>query len=92
VKIRLFHALNDASGSLQLTVDGDIVADGTAFGAASTPVNVAASSAAATLELSLGGTVLKSLTDVTLTSGRVYTLFALGDAGGTVTTVLRADH
>ena len=52
----------------------------------------AASSASATLDLSLAGSVIKSLTDVTLTSGRVYTLFALGDASGTVTTVLRADH
>ena len=92
VKIRLVNGLNGASGTMQLTVDGDVVADGTAFGAGSTAVNVAASSASATLDLSLAGSVIKSLTDVTLTSGRVYTLFALGDASGTVTTVLRADH
>lgn len=92
VKIRLVNGLNGASGSLLMTVDGDVVADGIAFGAASSAANVAASSATATLEVSLGGSLLKNLTDVTLSSGRVYTYFVLGDAGGTVTGVLRADR
>lgn len=92
VKIRLVNGLNGASGSLLMTVDGDVVADGIAFGAASSATNVAASSATATLEVSLGGAVLKSIGDVTLSSARVYTYFVLGDATGTVTGVLRADR
>lgn len=92
VKIRLVNGLNAAGGALLMTVDGDVVADGIAFGAASAATNVASSSAAATLELSLGGTVLKSVSDVTLSASRVYTYFVLGDAGGTVTGVLRADR
>jgi hypothetical protein len=92
VKIRLVNGLNGASGTLLMTVDGDVVADGIAFGAASGATNVAASNATATLEVSLGGTVLKSLADVTLSSSRVYTYFVLGDASGTLTGVLRADR
>lgn len=92
VKIRLVNGLNGASGSLLMTVDGDVVADGIAFGSASGATNVAESSATAILEVSLGGSVLKSQADVTLSSGRVYTYFVLGDAGGTVTGVLRADR
>lgn len=92
VKIRLVNGLNGASGSLLMTVDGDVVADGIAFGAASSATNVAASSATAIIEVSLGGSLLKNLADVTLSSGRVYTYFVLGDASGTVTGVLRADR
>lgn len=92
VKIRLVNGLNGASGALLMTVDGDVVADGIAFGAASSATNVAASSATAIIEVSLGGSLLKNLADVTLSSGRVYSYFVLGDAGGTVTGVLRADR
>lgn len=92
VRIRLVNALNGSNGGLTLTLDGEIVGDGVTLGAASTPVNVAASTATSSLELSLAGTVLQTLADQTLTSGKVYTLFAMGDLGGTVTATLRADR
>ena len=91
-KLRLVNGLNGSSGALMMTVDGDVAADSIAFGAASSSVNVAASSAAATLEISLGGSVLKTLSEQTLADSRVYTLFLLGDAGGTVAAILRADR
>lgn len=91
-RIRLVHGLNGSASTLSMTVDGEIVADGVGFGAASSPVNVAAAAATAALELSLAGSVLQTLADQTLADGRVYSLFVLGDAGGTVSTILRADR
>jgi hypothetical protein len=92
VRIRLVNGLNGTVGATMLTVDGDVVADSVEFAAASTPVNVAASSAAATLDVTLAGTSLWSASSQTLTSGRVYTVFLLGDASGTPKGILRADH
>ena len=92
VRIRLVNGLNGISGSAMLTVDGDVIADSIAFGAASTSVSVASSAAAAQLEVSLAGTTLWAKDSQTLTSGKVYTVFLLGDASGTVTGTLRADR
>lgn len=92
VRIRLVNGLNGTSGTMMMTVDGDVVADSVAFGGASGSVSVEASSASSTIEVSQAGSVLKTLTEQTLAATRVYTLFLLGDAGGTVTGVLRADR
>jgi len=92
VKIRLVNGLNGIGGAAMLTVDGDVVADSVDFGTASSPVNVPASSAAAALDITYAGTSLWSASSQTLTSGKVYTMFLLGDASGTPKGILRADH
>jgi hypothetical protein len=92
VKIRLVNGLNGIGGAAMLTVDGDVIADSVDFGAASTPVNVPASSAAAALDITYAGTSLWSASSQTLTSGKVYTMFLLGDSSGTPKGILRADH
>lgn len=92
VKIRLVNGLNGIGGAAMLTVDGDVVADSVDFGTASSPVNVPASAAAAALDITYAGTSLWSASSQTLTSGKVYTMFLLGDASGAPKGILRADH
>lgn len=91
VRVRLINGLNSSTEAAMMTIDGEVVADGVAFGAGSSPTSVAASSAAADLEVSSGSTTVVSATGQTLTSGKVYTMFLLGDLGGTTKGVLRAD-
>lgn len=93
VKLRLVNGLNGiGSGALMLTVDGDVVADSVSFGSASNTVNVTAAAATAEFDVSFAGSSLWSASDQTLSSGKVYTVFLLGDAGGTVKGILRADR
>ncbi len=80
VKLRLVHGLNGATGTVSLSVDNGVLADSIAFGSASDYSLLASSAALATVQASTGVVVLSKLTGVTLTSGRVYSLFLLGDA------------
>jgi hypothetical protein len=93
VKLRLVNGVNGLSGSVTMTLDSDVIADDIAFGAASPPATVAASSALAEIIASNGSNVLWHATDQTLTTAKVYTVFLLGNPT-TVGTVskLRADR
>jgi hypothetical protein len=91
VRMKLVNGLNGATGSAMLTSSGVVVGDSVAFGAASNDTSIAASAAAADLQVSSGGATLWETSGQTLTSGRVYTVFLLGDAGAPKG-VLRADN
>ncbi len=80
VRMKLVNGLNGISGSAMLTSSGVVVGDSVAFGAASADANIAASSAAADLQVTSAGTTLWEMSGQTLTSGSVYTVFLLGDA------------
>ena len=80
VRMKFVNGLNGGTGSAMLTSNGVVVGDSVAFGAASDDANVAASSAAADLQVSSAGTTLWEMSGQTLTSGSVYTVFLLGDA------------
>ena len=87
-RLRLVHGLNGLGDALTLDANAKRVASNVAFGAASTPVNVAAASAV-TLEVtapSLATPVYAATgtAALALTAGNVYTLFMLGDAGAPV--------
>lgn len=94
VKLRLVHGLNGVAASLSLTDDSALVADGVAFGTASTPANVAPSAGLARLETTYPGEPIPNpnvLNLMTLKSGGVYTLFLLGDASAPINN-LRQDR
>ena len=91
VRMKLVNGLNGGSGSAMLTSSGVVVGDSVAFGAASDDANIVASSAAADLQVTSAGTTLWEVSGQTLTSGSVYTVFLLGDAGS-VHGVVRADN
>ena len=91
VRMKLVNGLNGGSGSAMLTVGGVVVGDSVAFGAASDDANIAASSAAADLQVTSAGATLWEVSGQTLASGSVYTVFLLGDAGSPKG-VLRADN
>jgi Domain of unknown function (DUF4397) len=76
----LVHGRNGTTGTGTLSVDNGVLVDSIAFGAASDYSLLPASAALATVQASSGVIVLSKLTSVTLTSGRVYSLFLLGDA------------
>ena len=80
VKIRLVNGVNGSTGTAALTVDNAPVGTSAAFGTASTYALVPASAAAARVEARAGVVQLFLATNVTLSAGRVYTLFLLGDA------------
>ena len=80
VRMKLVNGLNGISGSAMLTSSSVVVGDSVAFGAASADANIAASSAAADLQVASAGTTLWEMSGQTLTSGSVYTVFLLGDA------------
>jgi hypothetical protein len=80
VRMKLVNGLNGLSGSAMLTSSGVVVGDSVAFGAASADANIAASSAAADLQVTSAGTTLWEMSGQTLTSGSVYTVFLLGDS------------
>lgn len=93
VKVRVVHAVNGLAGNVTLTLDSDVIGDNVAFGTASPAVNVAASASLADFVANSGATRLWDLKDQTLTSGKVYTVFLLGDAASVGTaSVLRADR
>lgn len=90
-KLRLVNGVNGSAGGATLTADGVVAGDGVAFGAASAATDVAATTATSTLQATSSGTTLWQATDQTLASGKVYTVFLLGDTG-TPTGTLRADR
>ena len=92
VKLRFVNGLNGVAGGVTLTLDNSIVADSIAFGSASSPVQVAASSALANLAATLGASTYFSATAQTLSANRVYSVFLLGDAAGTPRGLLRVDR
>ena len=91
VKLRLVNGLNGTSASATLAYNYDQVGDGAAALSANSPSLVASSAALARLEASFGGTSLVVGTTITLESGKVYSLFLLGDAASPQT-ILRADR
>ena len=80
VKLRVVHGLNGTTGTVTLSVDNGVLADSIAFGSASDYSLLPSSAALATIQASSGVIVLSRLTSQTLISGRVYSLFLLGDA------------
>ncbi|MDP3821280.1 MAG: DUF4397 domain-containing protein [Burkholderiales bacterium] len=94
-KIRLVNGLNGVGGTVTLSVDDEAVGNGAAFGQASSPEQVQSSAGLARLEANYSATRLYLREDVTLTAGRVYTLFLLGDvpvAPALVSGILRVDR
>lgn len=91
VKMRLVNGLNGSSATATLTSDGVVAGDSVAFGAASSYANIAASSGAASVQVTSSGSTLWSVSSQTLSSGNVYTVFLLGDSGA-ATGVLRVDN
>jgi hypothetical protein len=89
--MKLVNGVNGLSGSAMLTSSGVVVGDSVAFGAASDDANIAASAAAADLQVTSAGTTLWEVSGQALTGGSVYTVFLLGDAT-TVHGVLRVDN
>jgi len=92
VKIRLVNGVNGLSTGLSLTADGADVADAIAFGDSSTPVNVAVSSSSGSNLTATAGSLSWALTNQTLSSGNVYTVFMLGDSSSTITPRLNIDN
>jgi hypothetical protein len=93
VKLRVINGVNGLSGGVTLTLDSEIVGGDIAFGTASPPMTVAASAGLADIVASNGSNLLWQANDQTLTTGKVYTVFLLGNAT-TVGTAskLRADR
>lgn len=91
VKLRLVNGLNGGTASATLAYNYDQVGDGAAALSANSPSFVASSAALARLEASFGGTSLVVGTTITLESGKVYSLFLLGDSASPQT-ILRADR
>ena len=84
VKLRLVNGMNGLAGPAILTDDFDNVGDPAAFGTSSGYAQVAASSALARLEVSVGVTQICVSNLTTLNSGSVYTVFLLGDKPASV--------
>lgn len=93
VKLRVVNGVNGLSTNVTFTLDSDVVGDDVAFGTASLSATVPASAALAAIAASSGATTLWQVKDQTLTTGKVYTAFLLGDTT-TVGTAsqLRADR
>lgn len=94
-KMRLVNGLNGVGGVVAMSVDDQAVGNGAAFGAASSSAQVEASAGLARLEASYATTQLYLRENVTLTTGKVYTLFLLGDlpvAPALVSGILRVDR
>jgi hypothetical protein len=79
VKLRLVNGVNGLTGSANATLDSEVIGDDVAFGTASLPATVAASAGLADLAASNGSSLLWQLKDQTLSSGKVYTIFLLGN-------------
>jgi len=82
VKLRLVNGLNGTTGTATLTLNNVLIGSGAAPGQASGYSQVAASAGLARLESRIGAVTFFFDSNATLESGRVYTLFLLGD--GTV--------
>ena len=82
VKLRLVNGLNGTTGTATLTLNNVLVGSGAPPGDASGYTQVASSAGLARLEARIGTQVFHFDATTTLESGRVYTLFLLGD--GTV--------
>jgi hypothetical protein len=80
VKLRLVNGLNGITGTATLTLNNVIVGTGAASGTASGYTQVASSAGLARLESRIGTVQVYFAPTATLESGRVYTLFLLGDA------------
>lgn len=86
------HGVGDLAGAITLTADYSAVAGDVAVNSASTPASLAAGS-----ELRLEATTPTAASalylgaDITLSAGKVYTLFMLGDANAPAG-VLRRDR
>lgn len=91
-RLRLVHGVGDLAGAITLTADYSAVAGDVAVNSASTPASLAAGS-----ELRLEATTPTAASalylgaDITLSAGKVYTLFMLGDANAPAG-VLRRDR
>ena len=93
VKIRLVNGLNGSTGPATPTVDNAPVGNGASSPGASAYSLVPASAALARIEARSGVIQLYLANNVTLTSGRVYSLFLLGDVASAPNTgVLIADR
>jgi hypothetical protein len=79
VKIRLVNGLNGTTGTATLTLNNVLVGNGAAPGQASGYTQVAASAGLARLEARIGTIQFYFNQTATLESGRVYSLFLLGD-------------
>ena len=79
VKLRLVNGLNGTTGTATLTLNNVLVGSGAAPGQASGYTQVAASAGLARLEARIGTLSFYFDPSATLESGRVYTLFLLGD-------------
>ncbi len=95
VKIRLVNGF-EGTGTVTLSVDGNNVGNGAAFGTASASALVASSSQTTRLKATGANGQLYLTDGNTLTSGSVYTLFLLGDPPATLpglnTGILRLDR
>jgi hypothetical protein len=80
VKLRLVNGLNGITGTATLTLNNVLVGSGAASETASGYTQVAASAGLARLEARIGTVQVYFAATATLESGRVYTLFLLGDA------------
>jgi hypothetical protein len=80
VKLRLVNGLNGITGTATLTLNNVLVGTGAASGMASAYTQVASSAGLARLEARIGTVQVYFAPTATLESGRVYTLFLLGDA------------
>ena len=80
VKLRLVNGLNGSNGTATLTVDNGVIGNGATFASASSYSFLPASAALARVEARSGTVQLYLATNVTFSSGRVYSLFLLGDA------------
>ncbi|HEY2558935.1 MAG TPA: DUF4397 domain-containing protein [Caldimonas sp.] len=80
VKLRLVNGLNGITGTATLTLNNVLVGTGAASATASGYTQVAASAGLARLEARIGTVQVYFAATATLESGRVYTLFLLGDA------------
>jgi hypothetical protein len=79
VKLRLLNGVNGLTGSANATLDSEVIADDVAFGTASLPATVAANAGLADFAASNGSSLLWQLKDQILSSGKVYTIFLLGN-------------
>lgn len=84
VKLRLVNGVNGLTSSVTMTLESDVIGDDVAFGTASAPVTVGATTENVDIAVTNGSTVLFT-TQQTLSANKVYTVFLLGDTS-TVTT------
>ncbi len=93
VKIRLVNGVNGVGAPLSLSLDGSTIIGGVTFGTASTPV-VTPATDGSSIEVDADTAVIWTAAGtVTLSENRVYTVWALGDAGNTqLHTYLKPDR